>query len=67
MTNRKGIAVVSSDDEMLAIAPASRLLGVSTRTLERWTGDGLVRAYRLPNGHRRFRRGDIESLLKASA
>lgn len=56
-------AVKDRDNEMLTIAHAARVLGVGTRTLERWTEDGLVPVFRLPNGHRRFRRSEIESLL----
>jgi len=52
---------------MLSISEAAGLLGVHPNTLRRWADAGLVRAYRLgPRGDRRFRRTDIEELLKGS-
>lgn len=50
-------------DEMLMPSQAAALLGVSTDTLKRWASAGRISVVRLPSGHRRFRRGDIDALL----
>ena len=53
------------DQEWLSLADASRLLGVSTATLRRWSDAGRVRAFTTPGGHRRFSRSALERLLPA--
>ena len=40
-----------------------RLLKISERTLWRYQDDGHIKAVRLPSGHRRFLRSDVEQLL----
>ena len=42
------------------------MLKISERTLWRYQDDGHISAVRLPSGHRRFLRADVESLLAAS-
>lgn len=50
-------------DELLQLKDAAALLGVSIRTFERYLRvEGLLRTYRLPSGHRRWRRGDLEDI-----
>ena len=39
--------------------------GVSLNTLRRWSDSGKLTCYRSPGGHRRYRRGDVEALLRA--
>ena len=51
----------------LRLGPAAELLGVSINTLRRWSDAGKVACYRSAGGHRRFRRVDIEALLRAGA
>lgn len=51
------------EDPLLTPDDAARRLAIGLRTLNRWAADGRVFAYRLPNGHRRFRTSDIEALL----
>ena len=54
-----------SIDGVLTIRQACQLLNVHPNTLRRWASCGLVRAYRLgPRGERRFKRCDVEALLK---
>ena len=67
----KGTMATSSrpatDRRWLRLSPAAELLGVSTNTLRRWSDAGKVACYRSAGGHRRFRRVDIEALLREGA
>ena len=56
-----------TDRRWLRLGPAAELLGVSINTLRRWSDAGKVACYRSAGGHRRFRRADIEALLRAGA
>lgn len=58
---------MDDDQPLLTISEASRLLGISTITLRRWSDSGRVPVVMLPSGHRRYRREDIRDLRKASA
>ena len=49
----------------LRLGEAAAELGVSLNTLRRWSDSGKLTCYRSPGGHRRYRRGDIEALLRA--
>jgi excisionase family DNA binding protein len=51
------------DPDWLSLAEASRLLGVSTATLRRWSDAGRVRTFTTPGGHRRYSRSALERLL----
>ena len=54
--------------EYLSTGQVARMLGVDPSTVTRWDESGKLRpALTLPSGHRRYRRSDIEALLKASA
>lgn len=54
-------------DDLITIGEAARILQVSTRTLLRWHDQGrLVPAVVLPSGHRRYRRRDIERIVRAA-
>jgi excisionase family DNA binding protein len=46
----------------LSLSAASQLLGVHSTTLRRWADAGAIPVYVTPGGHRRFARGDIETL-----
>jgi excisionase family DNA binding protein len=46
-------------------AEVCALLKISERTLWRYQDDGHIAAVRLPSGHRRFRREDVERLVAA--
>lgn len=50
-------------DERLTSSQVARLLGVSTRTVQRMEARGDLTPARLPSGHRRYRRSEIEALL----
>lgn len=51
------------NEEWLSPADAAKILKISTKTLKAWEARGIVSARRIPNGHRRFWRADIERLL----
>lgn len=50
-------------DELLTAAEAMARLNVSRSTLERYEAAGRLAPLRLPSGHRRFRRVEIDALL----
>lgn len=56
-----------SGDDLLPIGQAAKLLGVSTDTLRRWDAAGRICALRTPTGQRRFRYGDITTLMTSKA
>jgi diguanylate cyclase (GGDEF)-like protein/excisionase family DNA binding protein len=49
----------------LRLSEAAAELGVSLNTLRRWSDSGRLTCYRSPGGHRRYRRTDVEALLRA--
>ncbi len=53
-----------SDDVYLSLSAASKLLGVHSTTLRRWSDSGAVPVYMTPGGHRRFARVDINVLVE---
>ena len=53
------------DPDWVGLSEASRLLGVSTATLRRWSDAGRLRVFTTPGGHRRFSRTALERLLPA--
>jgi hypothetical protein len=57
----------TSSPELLALGPASRLVGVDPDTLRRWADDGRVEVSITPGGHRRFHRRSLERLLRAGS
>ena len=50
-------------NELIDITKASKLFGVSTKTLRRWDNEGKLKAYGTVGGHRRYKLTDIENLL----
>lgn len=56
-----------SEQELLPIGEAARLLGVSVETVRRWDSDGRIKSIRTLGGQRRFSRADIERALARSA
>ena len=49
----------------LRLGEAAAELGISLNTLRRWSDSGKLTCYRSPGGHRRYRRVDVEALLRA--
>lgn len=54
-----------TEPEWLNIGDAARLIGVHPDTLRRYEAAGRISAQRTPSGHRRFRRADVEALLRS--
>ena len=51
----------------LRLGDAAAELGVSLNTLRRWSDADKLTVYRSPGGHRRYRRADVEALLRAES
>lgn len=51
-------------DELLTPAEAAHKLGVTPNTVTRWSRAGKISAIQTMGGHRRFRRSDIERVLR---
>jgi len=49
--------------DMLTTTQAASMLGVDRATVARWVRLGQLPAVRLPSGHIRIRRRDVEKLL----
>ncbi|WP_092624498.1 helix-turn-helix domain-containing protein [Jiangella sp. DSM 45060] len=56
-----------SDEDLIPVGEAASMLGVHPDTLKRWERAGKIASDRTPTGHRRFRRGDVRTLLTAGA
>ena len=52
-------------DNLLSVAAAAELLGVSTSTLRAWAAEGRVPYTTTAGGHRRFSRTDLAALVAA--
>jgi len=50
-------------EEHLSLRKASRILGVSVRTIQRWDRAGLIRCVRTPGGRRRIPQSEIDRIL----
>lgn len=47
----------------LTTSQAAEILGVSPQTVVNYADAGLLRSWKLPSGHRRYQRADVEALL----
>jgi excisionase family DNA binding protein len=55
-------------DELLTPGQAAALIGITPDTLGDWARKGVLPFQRVrPGGHRRFRRSDVDALIKAAA
>ena len=52
--------------DWLTLGQAARYLGVAQSTIRKWSDSGRLPAFYTPGGHRRFRRGDLDSFLGSS-
>ncbi len=55
--------VTETADRPLTTAQVAALCGVNPSTVRNWTKAGRLPCFRLPGGHRRFLRADVEALL----
>lgn len=51
-----------ADNDNLTPGQAAEILGVSSSTVRRWEEAGTLVPVRLPSGHRRYRRADVDRL-----
>ena len=56
-------SVVVRQDGMIGTGAAASLSGVSVRTVSKWADEGLLKSFRLPQGHRRFLLRDLAAFL----
>src|SRR5215470_1506585 len=56
----------SSEPDWLTLGQAAKYLGVAQSTIRKWSDQGRVPAFYTPGGHRRYRRGDLDSFLQRS-
>lgn len=50
--------------EWLSSGEASRMIGVDRRTLRGYEDKELITAHKTPGGHRRYRKSDVDALLR---
>jgi excisionase family DNA binding protein len=50
----------------MTLGQAAKFLGVAQSTIRKWSDQGRVPAFYTPGGHRRYRRGDLETFLDRS-
>lgn len=53
----------SSGSDWLTLGQAATYLGVAQSTIRKWSDSGRLPAFYTPGGHRRFRRGDLDTFL----
>lgn len=56
-----------NQDELLTPSQIATEWHVSTRTIQRYIANGLIKATRLPSGYARVRRSDAEAALTRTA
>jgi len=66
MAKRKTTAGSANAELRLRSSEAAELLGVSRQTILAYEARGLIKAERLPSGHRRYLRSDVEKLRSAA-
>ncbi len=56
----------ASEPDWLTLGQAAKYLGVAQSTIRKWSDSGRLPAFYTPGGHRRFRRGDLDSFVGTS-
>lgn len=56
-----------SGDDMLTIGEVAKAFGVTVATVRNWDAAGKLAALRTPAGTRRFRRSDVDAVLRAAS
>jgi len=49
--------------KILSITEAAEYLGVFSLTLRNWEKKGLIKAFRTPGGHRRFKTSELDRII----
>jgi excisionase family DNA binding protein len=55
-----------AEEPLLSISEASQLLGVSEAALRHWTGEGKIKAFITPGGHRRYARTGLKKFMNSN-
>src|SRR5918999_2639734 len=63
---RTGERTAAAAGDWLTLGQAATYLGVAQSTIRKWSDSGRLPAFYTPGGHRRFRRGDLDSFLGSS-
>jgi excisionase family DNA binding protein len=50
----------------MTLGQAAKFLGVAQSTIRKWSDNGRIPTFYTPGGHRRYRRGDLETFLARS-
>ncbi|MCP4650441.1 MAG: MerR family DNA-binding transcriptional regulator [PVC group bacterium] len=50
-------------DKIFSISEAAQYLGVFPLTLRNWEKKGLLRSFRTPGGHRRFKKSELDRII----
>jgi len=56
----------AGEADWLTLGQAAAFLGVAQSTIRKWSDQGRVPAFYTPGGHRRYRRGDLETFIDRS-
>jgi excisionase family DNA binding protein len=56
----------AGEPDWLTLGQAAKYLGVAQSTIRKWSDQGRVPAFYTPGGHRRYRRGDLDTFLNRS-
>jgi len=51
------------DENIFSIAEAAKYIGVSPLTLRNWENKRLIKSFRTPGGHRRFRKSELDRII----
>jgi len=54
------------EPEWMPLGQAAKFLGVAQSTIRKWSDNGRIPTFYTPGGHRRYRRGDLETFLVRS-
>ncbi|WP_182357739.1 MerR family transcriptional regulator [Tomitella gaofuii] len=57
----------SPAEDLVQPLVAARIAGVSVDTIKRWEKAGRISSIRTPTNHRRYRRADVEALIKPAS
>jgi len=58
------MSFVTPEDHLITSAEAAKLAGVGATAIKRWADSGLLPCVKTVGGHRRFRRSDVERLVR---
>jgi excisionase family DNA binding protein len=56
----------TGEPDWLTLGQAAKYIGVAQSTIRKWSDQGRVPAFYTPGGHRRYRRGDLDTFLERS-